>query len=47
MIVSTIEPNLANDISLEYNRIITGNIYLNVAFSVSYAGKGIESIVGK
>ncbi|MBN1184961.1 MAG: hypothetical protein JXB49_21935 [Bacteroidales bacterium] len=38
--------HLADDIFLEYNRIINQNIYFNAGFSISFPGKGIRSIVG-
>ncbi|EZH72352.1 hypothetical protein ATO12_23145 [Aquimarina atlantica] len=38
--------HLADDFFIEYNKVITQNIYVNAGFSLSIAGKGIENIVG-
>ncbi|GAA3568849.1 hypothetical protein [Snuella lapsa] len=38
--------NLADDIFVEYNRMVSSNIYLNAGFSVSFPGKGIRDVVG-
>lgn len=37
---------LAEDFFLEYNRVISKNIFLNAGISVSFAGAGIKDIVG-
>ena len=46
VVVGVTQENLADDFFIEYNRIISRNIFLNVGFSLSFAGEGIESIVG-
>ena len=37
--------NLADDLFLEYNRIINPFIFLNAGFSISFPGEGIRSII--
>lgn len=37
--------HLADDIYLEYNRVLTQNIYLTTGFSVSFPGPGSASLV--
>ncbi|MDY2586831.1 alginate export family protein [Winogradskyella aquimaris] len=44
VIAGVTEKPLADDFFLEYNRIINQNIFFNVGFSMSFAGKGITSI---
>ena len=39
------QENLADDLFIEYNRVITKNIFLNAGLAISFAGKGITSIV--
>ncbi|MDC7997998.1 alginate export family protein [Gilvibacter sediminis] len=40
------EANLANDIFLEYNRVVSRNLFVNAGFAFSFAGDGINNIVG-
>ncbi|GAA4812908.1 alginate export family protein [Litoribaculum gwangyangense] len=46
VVVGVSQPSLANDFFIEYNRIINRNIFFNAGFSMSFAGNGIENIVG-
>ena len=39
--------NLANDLFIEYNRVMSKNIYLNAGFSISFPDKGIRSITNR
>lgn len=38
--------HVADDLFLEYNRVVSANIFVNAGVSVSVAGAGIQSIVG-
>lgn len=47
VVTGVTQRGLADDFFIEYNRIISRNIYFNAGFSMSFAGNGIESIVGE
>ncbi len=47
VVVGVLQPSLADDFFIEYNRVISQHIFFNVGFSMSFAGEGIDSIVGE
>lgn len=40
------DKHIADDVFVEYNRVINANIYLNAGVAVSFPGRGIRNIVG-
>ena len=45
VVSGVLERPLADDFFVEYNRVINKNIFFNAGLSISFAGKGITSIV--
>ncbi|MFP1632878.1 alginate export family protein [Zhengella sp. ZM62] len=46
VIAGVTHPHLADDLFLEYSRIINPNTFLTAGLSVSFPGKGIRNVVG-
>lgn len=46
VVAGVTDPHLADDIFLEYSRIINRNTFLTAGFSASFPGAGINNIVG-
>ena len=44
VVAGVTEPELADDIFIEYNRIISKNIFFNAGVAVSFSGNGINNI---
>jgi hypothetical protein len=42
IVAGVTDPHLADDVFLEYSRIVNRNTYLTVGFSASFPGKGLE-----
>lgn len=47
LVTGVTDAHLADDLFLEYNRVINRNTYLTAGFSVSFPGAGIEGALGK
>lgn len=45
VVAGVTEENLANDVFLEYNRVINRNMFFNAGLAFSFAGDGITNIV--
>lgn len=45
VVSGVVDAHLADDIFLEYNRIINPNTFLTAGVSVSFPGKGIREII--
>ncbi len=46
IITGVTDPHLADDVFLEYSRIINRNTFLTAGISVSFPGKGIDNVIG-
>jgi hypothetical protein len=47
LVTGVTDPHLADDLFLEYNRVINKNTYLTAGFSVSFPGAGIDGALGR
>lgn len=46
VVAGVTDPHLADDLFLEYNRVINRNTFLSAGVAVSFPGRGIDNIVG-
>jgi hypothetical protein len=47
VVAGVTDPHLADDLYVEYNRVINSNTFLTAGASVSFPGKGIDEVVGE
>jgi hypothetical protein len=46
VVAGVTDPHLADDLFLEYNRVINRNTFLSAGLAVSFPGRGIDNVVG-